>query len=92
VYHVMTLPNGVGTNNYYHGIQPAESSPHSSTLRSCRCILIISSHMLLDISRGLFLSGFSTKDLHTIILPLTHNTCPSNSLLLELIVSILFYE
>jgi len=56
--------------------------PHPSFWRS---ILILSSHLCLGLSSGLFLSGFPTKTLYTSLLSPTCATCPAHLILLDFI-------
>ena len=64
-------------------------APHS-TLR--RFILIISCHVRLGLTSGLFPSGFPTKTLYTPIISPMRTTCPAYLILLDLINRTIFGE
>ena len=64
-------------------------TPHPTSWRS---ILILSIHLCLGHSSGLFPSGFSTKTLYMPLLSPTSTTCPASLILLDLITQTIFGE
>ena len=62
---------------------PGQSSPHNPHPTSWRSILILSSHLRLDLTSGLFLTGFPTKTLYTPIGSPIRATCPAHLILLD---------
>jgi len=52
--------------------------------------LILSSHLRLALTSGLFPSGFSTKNLYTPLLTSVRATCPVHLILLDLITLTIF--
>jgi hypothetical protein len=63
--------------------QPNPVHTHHPTSR--RSVLILSSHLRLGLSSGLFPSGCPTKTLYTPLLSPIRATCPAHLILLEII-------
>ena len=61
--------------------------PHYTTWRS---ILFSLSHLRLFLPRGLFVSGFTTKSPYAYIIPHIRTTCPTNLIILDVIIWIIF--
>jgi hypothetical protein len=70
--------------------EPDESSsyPHKISLRS----VLISSYLCLCLLSGLFPSGFLTKILHAFLISSIRATCPTNLILLDMIILIISGE
>jgi len=65
---------------------------HTSNPTSCRCILILSTHLSLGLQNGLSPSGFPTKALYTPPLSPIKATCSAHHILLDLNTRIKFGE
>jgi hypothetical protein len=66
------------------------ASPYHPILSLLRSILILSTHLRLDLSSGLFHSGFPTNILHTFLVSPIRATCPAHLIVLDLIILITF--
>ena len=66
-----------------HYTEPDQSSP-STLPTSWSAISILSSHLHLSLSSGLFPLGFPTKTLHVPLLSRTHATCPTHLIRLDM--------
>ena len=67
----------------------ASIPPHPNSWRS---ILILSSHLRLDLQSGLFPPGFTTTTLYTPLLSPIRATCPAHFIILDLITRIILDE
>ena len=67
-----------------------QSMPSHPT--SWRSILILSSHLRMGLPSGLFLSGFPTKTLYTLLLYPIRAKCPAHHFLLDLITRTILGE
>ena len=65
---------------------------HNPTPTSWRSILIVSSHLRLELPSGLFPSDFPTKALYEPLPCPTHATCSAHLILLDLITRKIFGE
>jgi hypothetical protein len=57
-----------------------------------RSILLLSSHLCMGLPGGLFLSGFPTKTVYTLLLSPIRATCPIHLILLDLITLLILGE
>jgi hypothetical protein len=64
--------------------RPIQSTPPQPI--SSRSILILSTHLCLGLSSGLFPSGFHTNNLHTFLFTPIRAACPTHVILLDLII------
>ena len=67
----------------------SSSCPHPTSLRS---VLLLFSHLCLDLSSGLLLICFPTKTLHAFLLSTKSAICPTHFSLLDLITRIIIGE
>ena len=68
-----------------------EYNPHSNCI-SCRSVLVLFSHLRLDLASGHCRSCLTTKTLFAPLLCLTHATCPAHLILLDLITRTILDE
>jgi hypothetical protein len=85
-----SLPHsqGLSTGSYP---EPDQSRQHHSTL-SPKFILILYTHLYLDLSSSLFPSGFPTNDPYVFLFSHIRATCPPHLILLDLIILIMLGE
>jgi len=72
--------------------EPVKSSLRPHTLHPLRSILILSSHLHLDLPSGLFPLGFPSKTLYAFLISPMRATCPTHLTVLGFITLIIFGE
>jgi hypothetical protein len=72
--------------------EPDQSSPYHPILPLISSILILSTHVRLGLSSGLFPSSFPTNILYAFLVFPSRATCPAHLILLDLIILIMFSE
>jgi hypothetical protein len=71
--------------------RPIQSTSHNPSYTS-RSILILSTHLRLDISSDLFLSSFRTNNLYAFLFPPIRATCSIHLIIFDLIILIILGE
>ena len=79
------------TNVHYRIHKSPSTFPVLSQISSWRSILILSVHLLLDLTSGFFPFGFPTKTLYALLLSSIRATCPANLILFYLITRGMFW-